>query len=433
MSDREAAGPDGKAEPKVPPPKVDPETLVLRSQPRPVTRFNRRVVILVAGGALALILGITLIALQPPSLWRKKTGEELYNTNQKPTAEGLASLPRSYADLPVPKLGPPLSGDLGPPTLAKERELGIAPAAGPSPDLAFRPNPQDDIARSERLRRARQAEQAAESGVFFQISTKPGQGAPGALPRGESAGQPPETATPNAAAAPSTGVAQDQNRQDRKLAFLATKPDESIYNPHGLQDPASPYQVMAGTVIAAGLVTGINSDLPGLVIAQVTANVYDTATGKYLLIPQGARILGRYDSVIAFGQHRALVVWDRIVMPDGSSIVIDNLPATDPAGYAGLEDSVDYHTWRLVTGVALSTLLGVGTQVTFGNNEGDLLTALRESAQQNVNQAGQRITERNLDIQPTITIRPGWPLRIIVDKDLVLRPYRGQKQSGAGN
>jgi type IV secretion system protein VirB10 len=157
----------------------------------------------------------------------------------------------------------------------------------------------------------------------------------------------------------------------------------------------------------------------------VTENVYDSVTGRTLLIPQGARLIGTYDSVIAFGQSRALLVWRRIVMPDGSSIQIDNLPATDTAGYAGLEDEVDFHTWRLIKGVVLSTLLGVGTELSLGGEESDLVRALRESTQQNTNRAGQRITERNLNIQPTITVRPGWPLRVIVHKDLVLRPYRG--------
>jgi len=185
------------------------------------------------------------------------------------------------------------------------------------------------------------------------------------------------------------------------------------------------YQVMAGSIIAASLVTGLNSDLPGLVVAQVTENVYDSVTGRTLLIPQGARLIGTYDSVIAFGQSRALLVWQRIVMPDGSSIQIDNLPATDAAGYAGLEDDVDYHTWQLLKGVVLSTLLGVGTQLSLGNEEGDIVSAIRQSTQQSVDQAGQRITEKNLNIQPTITVRPGWPLRVIVHGDLVLRPYRG--------
>ena len=148
-------------------------------------------------------------------------------------------------------------------------------------------------------------------------------------------------------------------------------------------------------------------------------------TGRILLIPQGARLVGSYDSVIAFGQSRALVVWQRIIMPDGSSIQIDNLPATDSEGYAGLEDSVDYHTWALLKGVAISTVLGVGTQLSLGNQQGDLLSALRQSAEDSANQAGQQITQKNLNLQPTIRIRPGWPLRIIVHKDIVLKPYNG--------
>lgn len=141
--------------------------------------------------------------------------------------------------------------------------------------------------------------------------------------------------------------------------------------------------------------------------------------------PQGARLIGKYDSVIAFGQRRALLVWQRIVMPDGSSIQIDNLPATDTAGYSGLEDQVDYHTWALLKGVVLSTMLGVGTELSLGHEDSDLVRAIRQSAQSSINQAGQRIAEKNRNIQPTITVRPGWPLRAIVHKDLILRPYEG--------
>ena len=111
-------------------------------------------------------------------------------------------------------------------------------------------------------------------------------------------------------------------------------------------------------------------------------------------------------------------------MPDGSSIQIDNLPATDAAGYSGLEDQVDYHTWQLIKGVAISTLLGVGSELAI-NGQSDLLLSIRESTQDSVNQAGQQITQKNLNIQPTIKVRPGWPLRVIIHKDLVLRPYRG--------
>ena len=168
----------------------------------------------------------------------------------------------------------------------------------------------------------------------------------------------------------------------------------------------------------------MNSDLPGQVIAQVTSPVYDTVTGETVLVPQGARLIGRYDSVIAFGQSRALLVWSRIVMPDGTSIRIDNLAGVDARGYAGLEDKVDYHSWKLLQGVALSTLLGVGSELA-SDDEGDIARALRRSAQTGANEAGQEIVRRNLDVQPSITIRPGWRLGVLVNKDIVLKPYKG--------
>jgi type IV secretion system protein TrbI len=164
------------------------------------------------------------------------------------------------------------------------------------------------------------------------------------------------------------------------------------------------------------------------VIAQVTEHTYDTVTGQFLLIPQGSRLIGIYDSNISFGQNRTLVVWKRIIRPDGTSIVIDNLPGTDTAGYAGIADKVDYHTWQLLKGIGLATLLGVGTELSFGSNESDLVQAIRESTQENVNQAGQQIVQRNLDIQPTITVRPGWPIRVIVNRDIILPPMEMAKQ-----
>ena len=215
----------------------------------------------------------------------------------------------------------------------------------------------------------------------------------------------------------------DPNHQGRKIAFLNQPVDKAIYNTHGQQRPVSPYQLMAGTVISASLLSGLNSDLPGQVLAQVTEHIYDSVSGRHLLIPQGAKLIGKYDSVIAFGQERALVTWHRIILPNGTSVVIDNLPASDPAGYAGLKDKVDHHTWKLLKGIVFSTLLSVGTELTFGNDESDLVKAIRQATQQNANQAGQAIVQKNLNIQPTIKVRPGWPMRIIVNKDIVMAPY----------
>ena len=405
--------------------KEAPEALELRARPRPVTRVNRKV--LIAGAALGagVILALTLLALEPRRMAPGRPATDPVERVRAPTAEGLDSLPRSYGEVvpAPPALGPPLAGDVGPAVVDMERELGLA---DPGSDLftgpGLRPDPEADQARAARLRRARQAQQAREAGVFFQTTVRPaaGQSSAGGTPA-VSEGDAATTVPATSGGAPVSGG--DPGGQARKAAFLDAPADPETVNPHPLRDPVSPYQLLAGTVIPASLVTGINSDLPGLVIAQVTENVFDTVTGRHLLIPQGARLIGRYDSVVAFGQRRALVVWHRLIMPDGSSILLESLPATDTAGFAGLADAVDFHTGRLATGVALSTLLGVGTELTLGDDESELVEAIRESAQESVSRAGRRLTERNLDIPPTITIRPGWPLRVIVHKDLILRPY----------
>lgn len=233
--------------------------------------------------------------------------------------------------------------------------------------------------------------------------------------------------TPTSATAQAVDPTAAQNRQEQKAAFVANASDTATRNLASLQMPASPYQVMAGTVIPAALVTGINSDLPGQVIANVTEAVYDTATGRYLLIPQGSRLIGRYDSQVSFGQRRVLLVWTRLILPDTSSIALDRLPGIDPAGYAGLEDGVDWHWDRILAGAALSTLLGVGAELAApdrGGSDGKVIVAIRQGAQDTVNQVGQEITKRNMSIQPTLTIRPGFPMRVMVSKDLVLRPYQ---------
>ena len=396
-----------------------PEDIELRVKARPVRRINRKV--LMGGTALfsVLLFGAVWFALKSPNYHQSQQAEELYNTDRKPTAEGLARLPSSYDA--VPKLGPPLPGDLG--DALHKVDTKAAPEL-PIAGQPFQPDPEADIARADRIRLVRLAQQGRESKLFYTVATSSKIGEP----EKASAAVPQVSPSPFAALGQldtfqAQGQSAPQTSQDKKLAFLNAKPDGSIYNEHSLQKPVSPFTLMAGSIIPASLVTGLNSDLPGFVIGQVTENVYDTVTGRYLLVPQGTKVIGKYDSVVAFGQKRALVIWQRLIRPDGSSLVIDNLPATDEGGYAGLEDQVDYHTWSLLKGVALASLLGVGSQLTIGNSQNDLISALQQSAIKNTDQAGQQFVQRQLDVQPTLTVRPGWPLRIIVHKDLVLEPY----------
>jgi len=188
--------------------------------------------------------------------------------------------------------------------------------------------------------------------------------------------------------------------------------------------------VQAGNIIPASLITGIRSDLPGQITAQVTESIFDSPTGQFLLIPQGTRLIGVYDSQVAFGQSRVLLVWNRLIMPNGRSIVLERQPGADTAGYSGLEDDVDNHWGALFKAALLSTLLGVGSELGAGSdsgtgNNGGLIQALRLGASDSLNQPGQKIVQRNLNIQPTLTIRPGFPVRVIVNRDLVLEPYKG--------
>lgn len=372
--------------------------LRLRAEAPRVTRLSRNV--LIGGTALALILvcGAVLWALQTDRL-RGITPQELYTTDRRSIADGLAALPRDYTGIPrdVPPLGPPLPGDLGRPIVAAQAQPS-SPAIDP-----------------DQQRRAQEAEAARVSRLFPSTTNQPRPGA---------AAQPVPYATVPGIA-PSTDEAMAQNGQDRKLAFVNAPVDRRTASPDRLARPASPYVLQAGTVIPAALITGIRSDLPGQITAQVTENVYDTPTGASLLIPQGARLIGVYDSQVSFGQSRVLLVWTRLILPNGYSVVLERQPGADATGQAGLEDGVDHHWGALFKATLLSTILAVGTDLGSDQSGSDIARALRRGTGDTLNQAGQQIVRRNLNVQPTLTIRPGYPVRVIVTRDLVLEPYRG--------
>jgi type IV secretion system protein VirB10 len=374
--------------------KVDPETLSIRSRPARAIRFRRGAIIGAAALGSASLMGIAWVALKPQVFRHVAQESELSQPMAKPASDALSGLPVSYGD--APRLGPPLPGDLGRPILrAREKAEGGA-VTSPA-----------DAAQAARQHRLAELKAARESGLMAQVAT-----GRGAEPAAE-----PAAAVAAAAAPAATGT--------RKEQFAAVRDTGGEVNSGGLVAPISPNSLLAGSVIAASLITGLDSDLPGMVTAQVTQNVFDTVTGSILLVPQGGRLIGRYDSVVAFGQRRALVIWQRLILPDGSSLRLDNMPATDASGYTGLADKVDFHTWTLLKGVAIATMLGVGSELSI-SGESDLVQAIRESAQSNAARAGDQITQRNLDIQPTITIRPGAPVRVLVTRDLILAPWRGK-------
>jgi type IV secretion system protein VirB10 len=375
----------------------------LRLRPdRPrVTRISRKVLIGLGTVASISILGLTYWALQSRGV--KPENQNLYSTQNQNVADGVASLPSNYGDLPkpAPQLGPPLPGDLGPPILHAEQ--GSNTPAGTN-------------AANQQL--IQEQDSARTSSLFVQTAS-----ASTALQQNQTGSSMPRQINGGSGGDQPVGPSSDQNMQDQKLAFLNGPSDAPTVSSDRLTPAASPYIIQAGTVIPAALITGIESDLPGQITAQVTENVYDSPTGKYLLIPQGARLVGEYNSEVAYAQTRVQLIWIRLIMPDGASIVLDNQPGADTQGYSGLQDGVNNHRGALFEAALLSTFLSVGAEAGTSNQENNLIQAIRSGASDSFNQAGQQVVERELNIQPTLSIRPGFPVRVIVNRDLVLAPF----------
>jgi type IV secretion system protein TrbI len=375
------------------------ETLRLRPDPPRVLRLSRKAILLASTVGSLSLGAILLVALQDGR--SRDDAPEQVATGHAETAEGLSSLPRDYGDIPA--LGPPLPGDLGRPILgAMERGEPIHAPALPGPAMpGVDPEEQLRLKEGEAARLsplfAEAATSARGAAVVPGLAMAPG----GTMFPGGTAGEPDDTA----------------NRE----AFLdrgSTDPDVS---PERLAAPPSPYILQAGTMIPAALVTGLRSDLPGQIVAQVTANVYDSPSGRYLLIPQGARLLGEYDSRTTPGQNRLLLVWTRLILPDGRSISLGRAHGTDGTGASGLKDRVDRHWDRVLLAAGVATLLNLGLEQD-SESEDDVARAIRDAAQNTIGRTADGIVEREIAIPPTLTIRPGFPVRVMVTADLVLEP-----------
>ena len=345
-------------------------TLRLRAAPPPVARLSRRV--LVVGGALlglgvAGALGWALIE------HRKPPAEPAY-APAAPPPDPVANAPRGYGGAPV--LGPPLPGDLGRPMLSSQ-------VAARDPEAAQPAEPVDPAVAAARAARAA----AVGSGLFAAATRREG---------------PAEAAPVVVAAAP--------------------VPDARAVSAERLQAPASPWILQAGAIIPAALVTGLRSDIKGPAIAQVTQDVFDSLGGGVLLIPAGARLVGEYDADLTAGQSRLGVVWTRLILPSGRSIMLDKLPAADPQGMTGLKDGVDRHGGEVLAAAALSTLLAVGAE-SGTSDQSDLARAVRRGVSDAASDAGRQMVGSSLARAPTLTIRPGAPLRVLLTRDLVLEPY----------
>ena len=387
-----------------------PPASVLAAPRMPVTRWNRKY-LLAGAAALAAIVGLGFyLGFGGASATPQKSQDlQAAADTQNPQKPEIANrYAQGYADPALRAAGAPGTAALPPPGAP-----GQAPAAG-SPAS---PAPVDPA----RAEAAAQATAARAGGPFFGGAAS--QGAPDAGPSGLAFVAPPDGGGgPHEAA--EVGL---QNGQGEKRQFAAgSRVDDYLANP--LHEAISPWEVKAGTVIPAALITAINSDLPGEVIAQVTEPVYDHATGRTVLIPQGSRLIGQYDSQVAYGQERALIAWNRVIMPNGRSINIGSMTGADLTGASGLHDRVNDHFAQLAKGILLSTLFSVGAasaQDASARSSGDLVINSAGSGVSNeAQQVGQQITARDLNRQPTITVRAGWPLRVLVNKDMILAPYQ---------
>lgn len=374
---------------------ASPDGFRLESELPRVMRLSRRTFALLGGTAGIAIGGALLWALRPVD---PKAAQELYEVTSPNRSEAVTGAPADYGA--VPKLGPPLPGDLGRPIVSAQQ------AGEPVPVPAMGPPTADprQTAREQAKQRALQEREAAEGSRLFLSGGSVAAAAPGILDAQPAAAEPAkEAGTPTAA----------------RKAFLASGPQRAFESSERIVAPSSAAVVQAGTVIPAALITGIRSDLPGQITAQVTQNVYDSPTGRLLLIPQGARLVGEYDSDVAAGQRRVLLAWDRLILPGGGSIRLDRQPAGDASGLAGAEDRVNNHWGRMLRAALVSSFLGIGTELA-ADGDDELVRALRSGWQDSTNEAGRRIVERELSVPPTLTVRPGFSLRVIVTRDLIL-------------
>lgn len=374
-------------------------TLRLRGTAAPVAQVSRRALLIVGAVLIAGVAGAVSWSLMDK---RKPAAAEATYT-PSPPPERVTALPRGYVGpASVPVLGPPLPGDLGRPILsaARARQAG-EPSALPvgvlerpaiAPTVSAPVDPRVEAARE--VRRA-----AIQSGLFVAASARrdaaPGQG------QGSGSG----------ALGPS------------KSADGGPAGDPRTTSGERLQAPVSPYILQAGAIIPAALVTGLRSDAPGVAIAQVTQDVFDSLGGGVLLIPAGARLVGDYDAQVQSGQSRLRVIWTRLILPSGRSIVLGKLPGADAQGMAGLQDGVDRHGGRVLAAAGLSTLLAIGAEAGSSSEESDLARAVRRGGADTAGAVGQQIVGKSLDLAPTLTIRPGAPLRVLLTRDLVLEPY----------
>lgn len=414
------------------PPQDEPIPL---ATPRPKLKtLDKKKVGIIVGIVGVLVAFAFISAFMPKSARQQQRQEDNRQAvaaksesfNQLPDDYGAAAAQRAQN---VPQLGPPMPGEVGQLQYGAQQRAAGQAYSSPSnnPQLTAY---QQALAQQEldRLKRAADARDAPSNfgGGGRQSAAPSGPGGytpptPDQLMRAASAGM-------QAPGMPDPSAERDaSNRQDDKRDFLKNEKADGFVLTGGLLPPASSTVVSAGTLIPALFLTGINSDLPGMITAQVSQPIYDTPTGRHVVIPQGSVLIGTYDSRVTFGQNRVLLVWQRLRFPNGSSIDLESMPGVDMSGYAGVRDKVNNHWGKVVSSVVLSSVLAAAV----ATSEGDSFSSFQRSAGQaaaqgagqSINSAGQQIVQRTLNVQPTLEVRPGQRVAVMVNKDMALPPY----------
>ncbi|MCD6048374.1 MAG: conjugation TrbI family protein [Gammaproteobacteria bacterium] len=396
------------------------EFKIREALPHKVAHLNRPLLLGIGGLILIVLLWSLLSAFDKPKSASKNSAIPSGNQSNIAPSPILQDLPKDYSDVnnikkftnAAPEIPPEVSQEL---TQLRSQQSMLETQLAEMRAKQAKPMPAADNTISP---------EAVKSDLFFS-STKP-----------------PSSDMTDAShkdvnnlynnMVPNTPYAQ-QNMQGQKMGFLQnTATAGDVYNHYQMVQPISPYEVQAGTIVAANLLTAINTSLPGDVIAQVRQDVYDTVKGQYLLIPKGSKLLGKYDSAIAYGQERVLIAFDRIVRPDGTSIQLSNFTGSDSLGQSGFEANVDNHWGKILGAATISTMLSFGAGVAADRNTGpnNFYPGAQQSgilgAANGVSQVGQSLTNRAIDVQPTLTVPEGFSFNVIVNKDMVLAPYTGK-------
>ncbi len=377
-----------------------PDKLELRGKPQLSAHLNKRAAFIIFS-ALAVILLIIVFNVSRPSSASKKDdaaqSDQADGKRIEPVFSGPQSQFGTYNDL-IPKLPPPSAASAttsSPPALPPASTLPAQPA-GPT---------EAEKAREKAMQADTAAPQFAESDKLADSTT----GSARAL-------------TNNWAGNPLGDL--DPNQQGQKQDFIKSSANSKTETKLvSIKPPNTKFEIKTGTVIPSVLITDINSDLPGEIVAQVSQNVFDTATGQYLLIPQGTKLFGRYDSKIVFGQERLLVSWNRLIYPGAETVELGGMSGHDKGGMSGFSDRVNHHYMRMIGAGLLMSVFTAGVQLSQPEPPPNTLFMPQQTAVgamgQQMMQLGMAITQRHLNVQPTIEIRKGYQFVVMVNKDLV--------------